>query len=275
MKSMFDPSKCAGKRGSACGLRWLGRLLIFIGLASCQNDLSPRPVQAWKNSLGLEFVPVPGLTVWVCRTETRVQDYAAFVKETGRSWPEAGFRQSAKHPAVNVSWLDAKAFCAWLTEREGRRYRLPTDAEWSQIVGIRPLEKTACAPKDQPPLPGYHPWGLSSTRVRNGNLCDAAFGRSDFGTGYEAKWLSDYHDGYAATAPVGRFPADAHGLHDLAGNVWEWCEDWYDPPKNTLKVLRGAAWRTGNPERLWSSYRGPDPPSCRLDSAGFRLVVER
>lgn len=241
--------------------------LALIGCVQTQTSIT-------RNSLGMEFVHVPALNLHICRHETRVSDYAVFVRETGHKWPEAGFHQTRTHPAVNVSWLDAKAFCTWLSQREDRRYRLPTDAEWSILAGVRHLEPQGISPKAQPPLPGHHPWGHRTMSADDGNYCDAAFGRSDFGEGYAAQWLSAHDDGHAATSPVGSFKADHHGLHDLGGNVWEWCEDWYDPPQNTLKVLRGASWRTGNPERIWSSYRGPDPPDCRLDSVGFRVVLE-
>ena len=249
-------------------MRWL---LLVLLLVSCT---STRQAASLRNSLGMEFVQVPSVKLEVCRHETRVRDYAVFARETGRAWPEAGFNQTKNHPAVNVSWRDAKAFCEWLSAREGRRYRLPTDAEWSLLAGVRHLEPHGVAPKAQPPLPGHHPWGNRPLAAGDGNLCDAAFGGSEFGEGYEARWLTSHNDGYAATAPVGSFRADTNGLHDLSGNVWEWCEDWYDPPQNTLKVLRGASWRTGNPERIWASYRGPDPPGCRIDSVGFRVVRE-
>ncbi len=103
------------------------------------------------NSLGMKFVPVPiiggpsdGKRMLFCVWDTRVRDYEVFVKETGREWSKASdVEQGAEHPAVNVSWEDATAFCAWLTEQErkvGRLavkevYRLPTDHEWSCAVG--------------------------------------------------------------------------------------------------------------------------------------------
>ncbi len=248
------------------------RSLAFLALAL--SGCVQTRTSTTTNSLGMEFVPVPALNLQVCRHETRVRDYAHFIRQTGREWPEAGFRQTGLHPAVNVSWLDAKAFCEWLGKKEGRHYRLPTDAEWSILAGVRHLEAQGIAPKAQPALPGHHPWGLRPMEKGDGNYCDAAFGHSDFGEGYGAQWLKTHDDRFAATAPVGSFKANSHGLYDLGGNVWEWCEDWYDPPESTLKVLRGASWRTGNPERIWSSYRGPDPPDCRLDSAGFRIVLE-
>lgn len=245
-------------------------LLAILFLVGCT---SPRQ-GSLRNSLGMPFVHVPAVKLEVCRHETRVRDYAMFVRETKREWPRAGFHQTGYHPAVNVSWRDATAFCEWLSAREGRSYRLPTDAEWSTLAGVRHLEPRGVAPKAQPALRGHHPFGIRALAAGDANLCDAAFGASEFGEGYEAQWISDHNDGYAATAPVGSFEADANGLHDLSGNVWEWCADWYDPPQNTLKVLRGASWRTGNPERIWASYRGPDPPGCRIDSAGFRIVRE-
>lgn len=246
------------------------RLLLVLFLVSCASSRQA----ALHNSLGMELVHVPAANLQVCRHETRVRDYRVFVRETRREWPRTGFHQTDTHPAVNVSWRDAQAFCEWLSAREGRRYRLPTDAEWSTLAGVRHLEPRGVSPKLQPQLPGRHPFGKRPLAAGDANLCDTAFGKSEFGEGYEARWISDCNDGYAATAPVGSFKADANGLCDLSGNVWEWCVDWYDPPKNTLKVLRGASWRTGNPERIWASYRGPDPPGCRIDSAGFRIVLE-
>lgn len=245
--------------------RFLPVLLLLLGACSAPN----RPV--WRNSLGMAFVTVPGIPGRVCTHETRVGDYARFVRATGREWPEAGFPQTRRHPAVNVSWHDARAFCAWLGAREGRCYRLPTDAEWSRLVRLP--ETAGVAPNRRAAQAGRHPWGPAPLHAGAGNYCDEAFGR-EYGEGYEARWLAGYDDGHAATAPVGSYAPDAHGLHDLGGNVWEWCEDAYDPPAATQRVLRGASWRTGNPERLWSSYRGPDPPSARLDSAGFRIIAE-
>ena len=251
-------------------------LPLLAWLTHCSHQSSADKATVIKNSLGMEFVHVPAIHLKVCTHETRVRDYTRFIRETGRPWPEAGFRQTSHHPAVNVSWLDAKAFCEWLSKKEGRKYRLPTDAEWSSLGGVRHLEpRSSIPPKKQPQHPGHHPWGNRPVRKGDSNLCDIAFGQSEFGEGYEASWLKHYKDGHAATAPVKSFPADSNGLHDLSGNVWEWCEDWYDQPQNTLKVLRGAAWRTGNPERLLSSYRGPDPPDCRIDSVGFRVVMEQ
>lgn len=252
---------------------WLLFSLALLG--ACTSQPPPEAGRLSRNTLGMEFVRVPGLQPWVCRHETRVRDYARFVRETGREWPEAGFTQTPEHPAVNVSWQDAQAFCQWLGRKEQRHYRLPTDAEWSFLAGLQE-QKTATrmAPKHRPQRPGWHPWGRRQLQPGDGNFCDLAFGRSEFGQDYQAEWLKHYDDGHAATAPVKTYPADARGLHDLAGNVWEWCEDWYDPPQNTLKVLRGASWRTGNPERLWSSYRGPDPINCRIDSVGFRVLRE-
>jgi formylglycine-generating enzyme required for sulfatase activity len=200
----------------------------------------------------MTFLPVPGTNVLFCRHETRVRDYAAFVRATRRAWQRPNFWQTGLHPAVNVSWHDAKAFCVWLSAREKKRYRLPTEQEW----------KIACGDAPSPTSEGA------------GNFCDESFGRK-FGGGYDALWLHGYDDGHAATAEVGFYPANDHGLHDMRGNVWEWCEDWHDLRTRRYKVLLGASWRTGDAKRLDPAFRGPDPPSVRIDSVGFRVVMER
>ena len=83
------------------------------------------------NSLGMKFVPVPGTNVLFCTTETTVAQYQA----AGLGYQAPAFPQGSNHPAVNVSWNEAKAWCAWLSQREGKKYRLATDAEWSLAVG--------------------------------------------------------------------------------------------------------------------------------------------
>jgi len=218
----------------------------------------------------MPFIRVPGISAVVCRYETRVKDFQAFAEVARLEWRKPDFPQTSQHPAVNVSWPEAKAFCDWLGQKEGRKYRLLTDAEWSVLAGLS--EDPTVSPKLQPPSTGIHHWGTRPLARNVGNLCDKSFGRK-YHDGYEAKWL-EINDGYTHTAPVGKFPPHANGLCDFSGNVWEWVDGWYDPPKNTLRIVRGGAFRTGGEKRLLASFRGPDPYDIHLDSVGFRVACE-
>ncbi len=86
------------------------------------------------------------------------------------------------------------------------------------------------------------------------------------------KSLTGYRDDFVATAPVGSFPANRFGLFDLSGNVWEWCEDWFDAVK-TDRVLRGGSWDSYDRGALLSSYRSRITPGSRGSNRGFRCVV--
>jgi hypothetical protein len=248
------------------------------------------------NSLGMKFVLVPitggptdGQRVRFCITETRVEDYEVFVKETKREWPKPEFKQGPTHPAVNVSWDDATAFCAWLTERERKEgkidlskvsYRLPTDHEWSCAVGIGDQEDAAMIPdaKHQK-LGGIYPWGTAwvppkGTANFGGEELLAVMAAGGYGGRDFLKGVKGYTDGYVETAPVGSFPADAHGLHDLSGNVWEWCADWVNPAQESAgKATRGGCWASGNNAELFSSTRSRGSLSLRNHTTGFRVVL--
>ena len=261
-----------GKHVGVLRLSHLSRLLLLLTLSSCS---STKPASERGNSLGMRFVSceLSGRNVWVSVFETRIKDYLAFVQSTGRMMPEPDFKQSPNHPVTNVNWYEAKAFCEWLGKREGRTYRLPTDREWSLLSGIGERESIGISPDRQPPIAGHFHWGNRPIFRGAGNYCDESFGRS-FGDGYQASWIRGHNDHSPATQKVGAYSANAFGLYDLGGNVWEWCEDWYDQPKQTLRVVRGGSWRTGDQSRLLASFRGPDPPGVRLDSIGFRVIME-
>ena len=79
-------------------------------------------------------------------------------------------------------------------------------------------------------------------------------------------------DDYKFTSPVGSFAANSHGLYDIGGNVWQWCEDWYDGEHN-YRVVRGASWFTSAPTYLLASYRACRAPTDRLSYFGFRCVL--
>jgi formylglycine-generating enzyme required for sulfatase activity len=80
-------------------------------------------------------------------------------------------------------------------------------------------------------------------------------------------------DNFDYTSPAGSFAANKLGLHDMGGNVYEWCEDWYDPAANSYRVLRGASWYGISPDDLLSSYRGGSTPVSRGGNFGFRCVL--
>jgi formylglycine-generating enzyme required for sulfatase activity len=250
----------------------------------------------------MKFVPVPiiggptdGTSVLFCVWETRVRDFRAFVQGSGYdyksgegpttlgpewwtwsdgvSWSAPGFDQTEDGPVTCVSWEDAKAFCAWLSRLEGRGYRLPSDHEWSCAAGLAAQEDPNALPADKTSnLPGTYTWGSAwPPPAGAGN-----FAGTESKIGKEPdKWLTiaGYNDAFPRTAPSGRFAANPFGIYDLAGNVWEWCEDWYNA-KHGERVLRGGSWAVSEKDLLRACFRDRHRQTFRNDSHGFRVVIE-
>jgi formylglycine-generating enzyme required for sulfatase activity len=128
-------------------------------------------------------------------------------------WRNPGFPQNDDHPVVNVTWNDAVKFCEWLSLREGREFRLPTQKEWEYAcrAGTTTRYWTGDSPESL----------LGAANVADQSAKDRL---KDSIKSYISNWkpLSG-RDGYAFTAPVGRFRENPFGLHDMHGNVWEWC----------------------------------------------------
>lgn len=250
----------------------------------------------YTNSLGMKFVPVPGTEVLFSIWQTRLQDYEAYAKanpSVNGQWQDTHFVDDVTlpdgdtYPVVKVSWNDATNFCAWLTKKEqtegrlsrGSSYRLPTDAEWSYAVGIgdqetgatpREKDKLNNNPKAETKLRGVYPWGTQFPPPKGaGNYADATL-KAKLPT-FEA--IAGYEDGYVTTSPVGSFTANRLGIFDLGGNVFEWCEDWYDG-RHIDRVLRGAAFNQHTPRFLLSLVRNVGRPDSRVGQFGFRVVLD-
>jgi formylglycine-generating enzyme required for sulfatase activity len=169
------------------------------------------------------------------------------------------------HPVVYVSALDAERFCEWLGRVEGRKYRLPTEAEWEYAA--RGLDGRA------------YPWGDHLDEGHYANFADA---RSNF-TWREPR----LDDGWAQTSPVGTYPkgASPFGIEDLAGNVFEWCLDGFEPYKGreqcdprgprtgSRRVYRGGSWKS-RAASLRATARAFNAPEYLSNDVGFRLLCE-
>jgi formylglycine-generating enzyme len=182
------------------------------------------------------------------------------------NWKNVGFAQSDDHPVVNVSWNDAVKYCEWLSKKAGKRFRLPTEAEWEWSCRARVLNR-------------FNFGDDAKELAKHGNVAD--------GTAREKypKWAAiKSKDGYVYTAPVGRFEANAFGLYDMHGNVSEWCSDWSGnypsesmsdptgPSTGSLRVIRGGGWGT-DPRYCRSAIRNRSVPTIRINSLGFRLAL--
>jgi serine/threonine protein kinase/formylglycine-generating enzyme required for sulfatase activity len=253
------------------------------------TTLAPAAMLAMKdgitNTLGMKFLPVKGTEVMFCIHEVRYSDYAAYAAESqgvDGAWKDqsadgyALTENKENHPVMKVSWEDAQKFCAWLSQKEGKTYRLPTDEEWSIAVGLGRAEKR---PKGTTPAMlsqkenTEFPWGGDfppKTKDKAGNYSDAS--RKANAPRGDAQYIEDYDDGYPTTAPVMSFKPNKFGLYDLGGNVWEWCEDWYDNAQKD-RGLRGGSWFKRDRGHLLSSYRDHGTPGSRYDDRGFRVVV--
>jgi formylglycine-generating enzyme required for sulfatase activity len=256
----------------------------------------------WVNSLGMKFVPVAGTQVLFSVWDTRVQDFETFVKSTdydatggmwslgkdgwkqrGATWSKPGFSQGANHPVVGVSWNDAEEFCKWLTKRERiagdlpeyREYRLPKDEEWSAAVGLK--NEVGSTPEEKSGKIALYPWDIPQKRDKSwpppsgaGNYAGEEVKNGDWPSNWSV--IEGYNDGYPRTSPVGSFEANFTGLHDMGGNVWQWCEDWYNAHAQ-YRVLRGASWGLNYPVSLLASFRFYRTPDYRFVNFGFRCVV--
>jgi serine/threonine protein kinase/formylglycine-generating enzyme required for sulfatase activity len=192
----------------------------------------------------------------------------------GYTWMRPGFSQGDSHPVVLISRQDAIAFCDWLSRRNGKKYRLPTEAEW----------EFAC----QAGVSGKLPEGDNrDSKQRYANLGDRQLWTA-LPTVFKEQWLEPWDDGYPFAAPVGSFKPNAFGLYDMYGNVYEWCLDWYDkdyyrespednpagPALGASAVIRGGCY--GSRERFCrsSARLGVEPSEPENYSHGFRVMCE-
>jgi formylglycine-generating enzyme required for sulfatase activity len=239
----------------------------------------PLPRAKYTNALGMIFVPVEGTNVLFCIHETRRQDFQVYADESstaGDHWRdvmEAGVPvgQEGSHPVVNINYDDAKGFCDWLSKKEGRFYRLPTDHEWSCAVGIGEAEDPQELPERlSQKIQGKYSWGSQFPPPRSvGNLADDSAKKL-----FPAlSVIQSYSDGFATTSPVMSFKPNRLGIHDLAGNVWEWVESWYDAAQED-RLMRGCSWRLSDEPRLLASNRSRAEPSNRKPDHGFRCVID-
>ncbi|MFZ2281126.1 MAG: bifunctional serine/threonine-protein kinase/formylglycine-generating enzyme family protein, partial [Prosthecobacter sp.] len=242
----------------------------------------PKPV--FTNSLGMQFIPVAGTQVLMCIHETRNQDYKAYAAAVKGVNPspiysdKSAVDQAEDHPIRNVRYIDAAGFCEWLSNKEGRKYRLPTDEEWSLAMGIGPAEKRAAGDTPETltrrPIQEF-PWGSTQWPPPPGfgNYGDTAW-KAVFPN--QPHFIEGYTDGFPTTAPVMSFPPNQQGLYDMSGNVTEWVQDWWNAEQKD-RTYRGGGYSNREPRDLQPSARGHHAPSARYSNGnqGFRCVVER
>jgi formylglycine-generating enzyme required for sulfatase activity len=200
----------------------------------------------------------------------------------GANWrhpegPESTIVGRENHPVVHVSWNDAVAYCEWRSRKEGATVRLPTEAEWERAArgGLEGKR---------------YVWGdeLKPDGKWMANIWQGRF-----------PYQNTEEDGYRTTAPVGSYPPNGFGLYDMAGNVWEWCLDWYrpdyylespernptgpdkhssfDPQESTLgpkHVQRGGSFMCSDEYciRYVPAGRGKGEPTSASFHIGFRCV---
>lgn len=279
--------------------------LIFANTVLAMDSMEdlppdPQPSDVWKDQKsGMEFVRMPGNcfqlgnpdksserflhekpihevcldSFWMGKYEVTNAQYKQYKSAHNSRKMQDHSLDGDKQPVVFVSWDEAKEFAEWLTKRHKGIYsfRLPTEAEWE--YSCRAGSTT------------IRYWGESSDEAcEYANVADEVF---------KAKLISFHNcsDGFTASAPVGSFKPNAAGLHDMLGNVWEWCEDHYGKYayKNkeihnpvyrkvesgiNYRVIRGGGWLS-RPDSVRCAKRSPSPPDNQYDVLGFRLVVSQ
>jgi formylglycine-generating enzyme required for sulfatase activity/predicted Ser/Thr protein kinase len=185
------------------------------------------------------------------------------------NWNNVGYPQTGTHPAVCVSWRDAREYAAWLSHKTGQRYRLPSDSEWEYAARAG---STAS-----------RPWGPHvDTACTAANVADQTAAQQ-----YPGWKIHPCSDGYVYSSPVGSFQPNDFGLYDMLGNVFEWVQDCWHPDYSgaptdgsawltgdcSQRGMRGGSWFTA-PSLVSTSARNRFEDTYRSNSVGFRLVRE-
>jgi len=241
---------------------------------------------------------------YICKYQVSVFDFNLFINETSyktnadvfnqsntcheEKWSlkkdvnwKHGVRNGARvpkeydHPVVHVSWNDAIKYCAWVSSKMNRNFRLPTEAEWEcacRANTLSPFNTGNNLTTDQANFHGHYPYYMSGLR-REGAIGDR---------------LGEYKED---TVAIDSFPPNQWGLYNMHGNVYEWCLDWYrkefyeecknltiiDNPLDDMianeRVLRGGSWWAGAKYCRSASRFGHTPEYSDSDT-GFRLVID-
>jgi formylglycine-generating enzyme required for sulfatase activity len=254
---------------------------------------SPETEQGRRSNEGPQHLVTIAKPFAVMETEVTVGMFKAFVADTRyqtsggcyawngskwelstvRSWkkPFPDAEQDDRHPVVCMNWDDTQAFVKWMSQRTGQVYRLLTESEWEYAA--RAGSKTRYSFGDN-----------EADLCRHANVADQRAKRDIKGS---SDWtIAPCDDGFAYTAPVGNYQANAFDLRDMHGNAWEWTQDcWHDSYENApingeswetnckeeRRVLRGGGWND-NPSFARAAGRDRSTPGGRSSGSGFRLA---
>lgn len=239
-----------------------GIKLVFIQ-GGCFNMGSPPGEQDRSSDEPAHQICVKNF--WLGATETTNRQYHRFKPDHNSGSFQGRPLDRDTQPVVNVTWENAKAFTEWLSWEAGtgKRFRLPTEAEWE-----------------------YAARSGTATRYYWGNEIDPRYANFSDRNDPSGASIKSLDDGQAVTAPVGSYQSNRFGLSDIAGNVWEWTCSEYDraysgqeqgcsdkSATDGLRVLRGGSWNNG-PGDLRSAKRFARKPDQRDTMTGFRVLME-
>ncbi|MBU0715089.1 MAG: formylglycine-generating enzyme family protein [Verrucomicrobia bacterium] len=230
--------------------------------------VAPKPGWALVINLGddkfLPFVWIGPLKMWVGKFEVTNGQYNRFDLGHESQTYYGHIFNEPDQPVVWVSWEEANNYCEWLTRTFGRQiprgyiFRLPTEKEWQTFA--------ACGDRRR------YPWGNTWPPPDTFNYR----GKEGIGLIYRLfqyeSYISGHDDGVVVTCPVKRSGGNAWGLFGVGGNVWEWCQDWFDDQQVT-RSLRGASWNNNEPDIIAITNRSDAYPMRRNPMIGFRVVL--
>jgi sulfatase modifying factor 1 len=282
----------------------LGMKLVFIApgefmMGASDSDKDARPDESPRHRVRITH------PFYMGAHEVTVGEFRAFVHATGHktraekkgssgfnskistfqydrpefNWRYVGWKQTENHPVLNVNWFDACAFCKWLSHKEGRTYRLPTEAEWEYAcrAGSQARFLTGDSIDQLRQLANVQDKALTSIKPKFSNSTTSS---------YLTKPVP-WNDKHPFTAPVASFKRNRFGLYDTLGNVAEWCSDWYGedyykvspradptgPSDGTGRVVRGGAF-LHQPQHCRVTWRISGTPSYQNYVIGFRVVAD-